>query len=211
MHDFQLRRLTLPIALLLLAACEETPPDPPAPIDAGTVDASRDAGPEPDAGAPPIDAGPDCGPHGDPHLGHCHCHTGYVEEAGRCVPIAACAGDDPLEPDDRFRDAVAWEGEPLERWLCPGDVDHVTVTLSAGETLTATATFVHAELDLALALWDPGADPRFDGAAARTTGSGDEERLVYRAGADGPHLIRIHASGAGQQGAYRLELTTDAP
>jgi hypothetical protein len=161
-----------------------------------------------DAG--PADAGIDCGPHGDAHFDHCHCHSGYVEEDGVCVPVDDCAGEDALEPDDRFRDAVGWEGVPLERWLCPGDRDHVTVELASGDELTVVATFVHDEIDIDLAIWAPGADPRFDGSVARSSGASDEERLLHRARRDGVHLIRIHSSDRGAQGAYRLELTVTA-
>ncbi|HJL18244.1 MAG TPA: hypothetical protein RMH99_21450 [Sandaracinaceae bacterium LLY-WYZ-13_1] len=207
------------VVVMLLGGCgEPTPslvdagqdagalvPDGGAAVDAGPPDASWEVT---DAG--PSDAGLDCGPHGEAHFDHCHCHAGYVEEGGRCVPIDECAGDDPLEPDDRFRDAVPWEGSPWERWLCPGDRDHATVTLAAGDELTVLASFEHDEVDVDLAIWIPGADPRFDDSAARSTGTDDEERLIYRARHDGAHLVRIHSFDEGAQGAYRLELVVEA-
>jgi hypothetical protein len=207
------------VVATLLAGCDGASPSvvdagadggPLSPDAGAVVDAGRpDASPEP-ADAGPSDAGLDCGPHGEAHFDHCHCHPGYVAEDGRCVPIDECAGDDPLEPDDRFREAVPWEGSPWARWLCPGDRDHATVALTAGDELTVLASSEHDEVDVDLAIWIPGADPRFDDSAARSTGTDDEARLTYRARHDGAHLVRIYSLDPGAQGAYRLELVVEA-
>lgn len=202
----------------LAMACDESAPPPDgggAPTDAGVdaapADAGVDAAAPPPGDAGPPDAGLDCGPHGDAHHDHCHCHPGYVERDGVCVLPDECTGDDELEPDDRFRDAVAWGHEPVDRWLCPGDLDHVTVELAAGDELTVTASFDHATIDVDLALYAPDADPRFDRAVARTDGTEDEERLFFRVRESGAHLIRIYSPDRGAQGAYRLALSIETP
>jgi len=206
----------------LALGCDETetPSDAGSAGDLGLLDAAaHDAGvdgaaiPE-DAGlqdAGPADAGLDCGPHGYAHFDHCHCDPGYIERDGQCVEPDECTGDDPFESDDRFRDAVEWGHEPVERWLCPGDRDHVTVELTAGDELTVTATFDHATVDVDLALYAPEADPRFDRPVARTDGVADEERLFFRVLETGAHLLRIQSPDRGAQGAYRLDLSIDTP
>jgi hypothetical protein len=173
----------------------------PPSTDAGADGGARDAGPR--------DGGIDCGPHGMAHGDHCHCEAGYVERERRCVAVDECRGDDPYEPDDRARDAVPWAGEPLERWLCPGDRDHVSVELMAGERLRVHVLFSHDELDIDVALWTPGTDPRFDRPALQALSRTDDEELTHLATRDGAHLVRVFSADRGGQSAYRLQIEVE--
>lgn len=193
-----------------IAGCQPGPATTPA--DAG-VDADAvvmDSATGPDAA---LDGGgsPDCGEHGTLHGDHCDCDLGYVEEQGECVEIDACVGDDPSEPDDRVRDAVASSGVAMERWLCPSDVDHVAVDVEVGEQLSITALFLHDEVDVDVAVWSAGTDPRFDRPMARAVSQTDDEQLVVTATRPGTHIVRVYSDDPGAQGAYRLEIEVVTP
>lgn len=182
-------KLVLAIALVTLAACD--PSSEPNDSDGG-ADAGSDDG---------------CGPFGAQHGGHCDCEPGYEDVNGTCEAIGACQGSDSLEPDDRAREAVIWSRatEGFDRWLCPGDQDWFSLELVEGEPLEIVSRFAHLTVDINLALWEPGRDPRFDDPAVRTVGMSDEEVLMHAVRRSGVHLVRVSSPQPAAQGAYRVE------
>ncbi len=207
-----LRVALLPSSLtLLLIAC-----GPVASIEDAGLELPADAGIEgsPDAGFDAgIDGGTDpCGEHGHTHGIHCDCDPGFTEEAGLCVPIAACEADDLFEPNDVVDHATRWTEQLAEATLalCPGNRDYFLVAAEKGVRLTVTLQFVHADGDLSLALWEPGKDPRYDGTVARSATSEDFERISHTTRKSGDFLIAVYGASPAAQGAYGLDVTLDS-
>ena len=164
------------------------------------VASSADGGADPDG----------CGPHGVLHNGHCDCEQGYTEHEGVCEPLAACAA-----PDDQFEDndsdetpaaaPLGTDGGAATLRLCPGDEDWFSVSLTAGQTVTIDVLFSHAEGDLDVYLWAPGAEPHTDMPAGASDGTADNERVTFQAAAAGDHLFVVTGHN-GAQAAYQLRV-----
>jgi len=125
----------------------------------------------------------------------------------------ACV-DDAFEPNDEAGSA----GPPLapgthdDLWLCPDEDDVYQVHVDAGQRLTVTADFSHAQGDVDLLLLSA------DGAVLdRSQGVGDHEELVFPAG-DGAaalsatYLVRAWLwGGADARTSYELGVSLDPP
>jgi hypothetical protein len=172
--------------------------------DASPTDASlADAGIVIDA---PLPEG--CGPHGEQHGDHCHCDPGYVEVGGRCVPPAACARpDDVLEENDTPATASTWTlGAPAETLhLCPSDDDWFALPLTAGQSLHVDVRFAHAEADVDVYLFAPGADPAHERPVAGSDSTSDDEHFDFVAEAEGIHLLLVRAHDR-REAAYQLAI-----
>ncbi len=92
--------------------------------------------------------------------------TGQTRQRGyslsaNVADINACQPD-ALEPDDDLAAAAAAPVAPgffPERTICAGDFDYLCTTVPPTQTITATATFAHAEGDLELQLVNPQGIP----------------------------------------------------
>jgi hypothetical protein len=119
-------------------------------------------------------------------------------------PSTACldASSEPNNTSATATDLSAVGSGLIPDWeICyPGDVDHYGVTLTAGQQLTVTIMFVHAQGDLELALLDP------DGVVVATARSeDDDEQIVYTASKAGIHVFGVFGFGAATN-TYDIQL-----
>lgn len=118
--------------------------------------------------------------------------TAY-QTAGKTVVVgsAVCA-DDSFEPNDLPNLAPApGEGTQYGLRSCPGDVDLYAVWANAGDWITGTAWFTHAQGDVDLAILDT------DGVTvlASSTSTSDWEQAHYTAPVSGYYFIQINLYG----------------
>ncbi len=112
--------------------------------------------------------------------------------------------DDDLEPNNVPKLAVPVAlGETSNLAVCPYDLDWYTIDIAQGETLTAKATFVLAEGDLDLRVYDP-ATPSVP--AAKALQIADGEVLTFKAPKSGKWLLRVDGL-SGSSNAYTLDLS----
>lgn len=154
-----------------------------------------------------------CGPNGTSHGSHCHCDSGYVEIEGRCVLPPACTGtDDTLEMNDTPETATPWSREMPTRSLyaCIADEDWFRISLAAGESVRADATFMHAASDIDIYLFAPGADVEHDDPLASGDSTTDNESLSFTAAEPGDYLLLVYGYD-NRESAYELALTFTPP
>jgi hypothetical protein len=119
------------------------------------------------------------------------------------VPRKPCSAD-AAEPDDTSATAASGGGS---RTLCSvGDEDWVRVPLVAGQRVKASATFLHADGDVDLRLYDRQGRVR-----ASSLTYTDDERLVYEASADGDVFVQVTLVGDGAMPGVTYELDVQAP
>ncbi|MBM4320951.1 MAG: hypothetical protein FJ125_13610, partial [Deltaproteobacteria bacterium] len=111
-----------------------------------------------------------------------------------------CLDDDLEENDSRAAARVLEPGLYDELQLCAGDDDFYAMALNAGDTLTATLSFVHADGDLDLALLDGQGN-----LLASSIGVRNEERIEHVAVAAGTVTLRVYGY-RGASGVYDLKL-----
>ncbi|MCB9530706.1 MAG: pre-peptidase C-terminal domain-containing protein [Myxococcales bacterium] len=104
----------------------------------------------------------------------------------RITPAPTACAADALEDDDTTDAATIVGDETItDLNLCAGDDDYFLLFLLEGETLTATADFVHAEGDIDLAVLDA------EGATLRVAnGVDDGETLTYVAPTSDLYYVR---------------------
>ena len=154
----------------------------------------------------------DCGPHGHAHGSHCHCETGYIEIAGRCVMPRPCVGpDDAAEPNDTHLTATDWTRDEGARSLyaCIANEDWFMVALDAGEMVRVDAAFSHAASDIDIHLFAPG-DPTHDAPVASGDSTDDDETLSYVASDAGTYLLLVHGYD-NRESPYDLSVRVMSP
>ena len=115
--------------------------------------------------------------------------------------------DDALEPNDVLSEATPLEpGSVRDLSICAGgDLDVFTVEVEAGDVLIVALTFVHAQGDLDVGLYDPTGERLL----AQATSTTDDETLVYQQfEAAGAYVVAV----AGYQEAantYQLDIEVE--
>ena len=128
------------------------------------------------------------------------CPAGQMCVANGCVPRPAC-------PDDDFEDNDTLQGAPPlapgtydNLAVCAGDEDWFAVEVCGGGTLTVEASFVDADGDLELGLYDAA------GAQIVSSETGaDTERITHPAAADAVVYVRVWGFRDAEN-AYRLDV-----
>jgi len=154
-----------------------------------------------------------CGPHGELHGDHCHCDEGYVEREGVCAEPPVCVGpDDAREEDDTIGRARVWtpSSGPVPLHSCVLDEDWSRVTLAVDETVTVDVRFLHADSDIDVILWAPGADPTHDEPVAARESADDDEMLTFTATTAGDHALLVYGYDA-REASYTLQVAVIAP
>ena len=113
-----------------------------------------------------------------------------------CSPLVEVCGDE-FEPNDATA-KVLTAGTYAAR-ICAGDVDRFQIEVPAGKTLRAVATFVHAEGDLDVKLFDAG------NVLVETSDGTTNEETVASTGS-GRFVVQIFGYGQAAN-AYSLALT----
>jgi len=108
--------------------------------------------------------------------------------------------DDPAEPDDAAAPALT-PGQPMERRLCPGDTDRVSLPLDGSTPRALVATFTGAPGDLELALLDATGAPL----ALASTSLGGTRLELPAALAPGAYVATVSTPGSDPL-SYRLDL-----
>jgi hypothetical protein len=106
-------------------------------------------------------------------------------------------GEDPLE-------VVPESALPAEFRVCPGDSDYFPIELVAGERLTASIDFVHADGNLDLRLHRPNGT-----VVLASAGSGDRESFTHEALETGTYYLRVYGVGRAK-GAYTLDYQVES-
>ncbi|MBI2372448.1 MAG: PPC domain-containing protein [Deltaproteobacteria bacterium] len=101
------------------------------------------------------------------------------------VTLDASCPSDPYEPNPSTAPAYTGLGDYRYLSLCPGDEDFYEVYLFAGETLTVSIAFAHAEGDIDLVLFDAAGNE-----LTSSRGVTDAEQVTHTADADGLFSIR---------------------
>ena len=110
--------------------------------------------------------------------------------------------DDGAEPDDDPAQApLLTQGQPLERRLCPGDIDHVAVDLDGSTPRAVTAALLGAPGAVSLTLLDPYGSP-----AATGTSTVGGARLVLPASGPAGRWVVAVAGPDDEPLACRLEV-----
>lgn len=110
----------------------------------------------------------------------------YDENLGACL-------EDTFEPNQNSTQARTIQPGTLEAVYCQGNDDWFEVMVDFLEILTIELTFDGQAADL-----DMVATALFEGELGRSTGVGDQERLVVEPLVPGPVWIRIYAAGEGE-------------
>jgi subtilase family serine protease len=137
-------------------------------------------------------------------------NEGNNSSVGILEVIEVCI-EDSFEPSDfppLFAPTIT-TGDYLNLQICPFNLDWYTVDLDAGETLTVTASFVNADGDLDLRLYDTSNTTVPLIKAFETL---DGEQLTYTADTAGAFYVRVNGL-AGATNAYSLtvDIAGEAP
>ncbi len=124
------------------------------------------------------------------------CPAGLTCDQGVC---GADCQDDNMEPNDTYGDSYPLaEGTQAGLVICPGNDDWYDTNVAAGQGLAVTISFVHADGDLDLKLYDI-ADP-FTPIAVSAGISDSESVVVPAAGNAAVYLIWVYGyAGASNQ------------
>ncbi|MEL6178232.1 MAG: pre-peptidase C-terminal domain-containing protein, partial [Myxococcota bacterium] len=129
----------------------------------------------------------------------------YVLTVELMTPENPSCTDDGFENNDapeRAAPIIAQDFPSLA--ICPGDSDWFTIRLSAGERLSVTATFAHADGDLDLVLYEPGG--RVVLAESRST-TDNEEASTPPSTITGDFVIQIRGASPAVSNSYQLSVT----
>jgi hypothetical protein len=127
----------------------------------------------------------------------CNCNAGAFEDHFACSPAPACRGaEDAKEPNDAPATATPWVRGTgsVTAYSCSGNQDWYRFTLAAGETLTVTVSFDHADGagDLDLLFYSAGVqDVLTQGLLDVSAEEADTERIVYTAPEGGDFLLNV--------------------
>lgn len=131
-----------------------------------------------------------------------------ISEAFDVQVVDPCQTD-ALEPDDNPANAEVVTSPSAFSGLnsCDGDDDFVAIDLVAGEMLRVEQTFVHADGDVDLFVYDDDAVSKFDWLAAATSTT-DDESLRFIAPETGTYLVRtsLYADGSDATLGNRYDL-----
>lgn len=112
--------------------------------------------------------------------------------------------DDAEEDNDSIVAPAVGVPSATALMLCAGDEDWFSIQVNAGQRLTVTISFTHADGDLALEVYDPIGTSR--GGADGVT---DQETFQTVATQTGGHFVRVLGVGASEQTAYALTYSID--
>jgi hypothetical protein len=114
-----------------------------------------------------------------------------------------CVGLDGLEPNDTTSTAsVAASGTTIASRTCAGDDDHVGIEAVAGQQITASLEFAHADGNLDLALVKPSG-----GVVATSASTTDDEAVTHTATETGIYVARVFSPPSASV-TYDLTLTS---
>ena len=118
--------------------------------------------------------------------------TAFAEEMTLGQRAAICPPDDEFEDNDSTSTATPLTaGLQIAGIVCPGDQDWFGISVVAGEVISATMKFNHADGDLDMTLYDP------------------TDFLVDNASSESDNEIITHT--ATQSGIYKLQVTGSPP
>gem|GEM_PF-2306900 len=139
---------------------------------------------------------------------------GYCRTSQECLaanPNSSCDREqnicvtctpDALEPNNTPMQATPAERAVGAQLNTCGEGDFYAVEVSAGKTLTARLTFVHASGDVDMRLYAPDGDTILDSSVSST----DNEEIVYMAAQGGVHFLQVYGY-AGANNTYALSVT----
>ena len=123
------------------------------------------------------------------------------------VPPLGCIDDDAFEPNDEPLTATPLiAGEPAHAILCGASVDMFALEADAGCTVELTATFAHADGDLALQVVGPTAT-----SVAGADTQDDDETVEFVASVTGPYFIELSNADAPVETVYDLTAIVTCP
>jgi hypothetical protein len=119
--------------------------------------------------------------------------------------------DDATEPDNSYRDAtpVSAPSATVDAWSCPGNGDWYAVSVSAGEVLSASASFDPNEMNLDLLIADPSGQTVVDSTFVLVA----PEYASTVATVSGTWYVAVFPRTTGQRAgaAYQVVVDVDSP
>ena len=150
----------------------------------------------------PACAGKQCGDNG------CGGVCGTCSKVESCQDFeCVCSDDGGKEPNDTCNQATPLNaGTHSGLSICSGgDKDWYTFQLKAGQTLTATAKFIHNDGDLDMFLHKQG--NCYLGYEKGSASSNDDEELVYTTSTTSTFYLRVEGANQSVSNAYTLILS----
>ena len=125
--------------------------------------------------------------------------------------FANCPTDDTYEDNDTYQTAVALNGSSATGlYVCDTDSDWFLIQGTAGELLTIDASFVHADGDIDIKLYDATDS---ENSIDSSTGISDNETITYFVETTGTYYLEVLYFSVASTGSntYSLNITTGAP